>query len=126
MLYTFTASKYFSLKFDTLDYQFKRAIIDFLNHYKQYGLNNLTGKLVPTYKQQDKLSEEYDFCFKNNLWHYHVGVPIYRLSKNGKYCTSLYLLHFSKVSNQEIKLLDILPHYTEDGKFLIPDIKTLF
>jgi hypothetical protein len=53
--------------------------------------------------------EKVKYAQKHNLWHYHVGIPFYENSEYG-YLTSYYVLHYQKLTETHIKLIDLDTH----------------
>lgn len=92
--------------------QHKVAI--FLQNYLAYGFNPnvLKGKLVnsdnvPT-SDPDWL-KKVQYAQQHKLYHYHIGIPFYQDSGKGYY-TSEYVVHFQKLSDTHIKLVDFSYH----------------
>lgn len=82
--------------------------------YLTHGLNRdqLKGKLVssdnvPT--SDPEWLKKVKYAQQHNLHHYHIGIPFYQDSGKG-YCTSEYVLHFQKISDTHIKLVDLSYH----------------
>lgn len=87
-------------------------IDDFIEHVESIGLNDLPGKLSksdnvrpddPQYLYKVKRAQRY------KLWHYHIGIPKYNDSPNG-YSTSEYVLHFSRINESTILIVDMTSH----------------
>ncbi|ELY5938882.1 hypothetical protein SNN83_001966 [Cronobacter malonaticus] len=106
----------------------KSKVADFLVTYQDYGLNDFSlypGKIART-GSGECTKEERDFAFRNNLWHYHVGIPKYVQSSFGNYMTSRDVLHFQWFQDENhIRLVDMYRHYLYDGKFYMPSEKEL-
>lgn len=100
----------------------QQAIVNFVATFKEFGLDfdKYQGKIAPSYRMQDKTQASYEYVFKNNLWHYHLGLPKYVKSNFGTYHTSDMILHFQKISTHEIKIVDITSHYKVTGEFWLP------
>ncbi|MFW2177826.1 MULTISPECIES: hypothetical protein [unclassified Moraxella] len=100
----------------------QQAISNFVDTFLQFGLDfsKYKGKIAPSYRMQDKLSDNYDFVFKNKLWHYHLGLPRYVASNYGTYHTSDMILHFQNLSATTIKIVDVTSHYKVTGEFWLP------
>lgn len=123
MNYQVLFSEKFKTELPNYPEQYQKAIFDFVQIYRQYGLqdfNRYKGKIKPSFYMVDKLHPNYDYAFRNKLWHYHLGLPQYRLSRYGTYHTSDIILHFSKISNHQIKILTITDHYKVTGEFWLP------
>jgi hypothetical protein len=85
----------------------------FLNSYIKQGFNGLNGKNRssdnvhrndPFYLSKVKYAQEH------KLWHYHIGIPKYEKSEYGDYLTSEYVLHYQKLTDYEIKIVDMSYH----------------
>lgn len=79
------------------------------------------GKFSPSWKGLNPNSDQFKYTYQNKLWHYHLGLPEYTKSQFFEYYTSDWVLHFIKISNAEIILVDLYQHYTADGSFYIPN-----
>lgn len=93
----------------------------FVEHVKQFGLDNLQGRNkssdnVPTddpnWLQKVKYTQAY------RLWHYHIGIPDYA----GEFgdMTSEYILHYQRFDD-EIVIVDMSAH----PPFELPSIDRL-
>lgn len=113
----------FQKEFDNYPPDQQDLVLDFVDIVEEYGLSDfdkLEGKLSPSYNTDDP--EKYDYAFQNGLWHYHIGIPEYRVT-HGKYKTSDWVLHFQWFKNKqsnEIWLLDLYSHYDSQGSFYLP------
>lgn len=100
------------------------AIASFLKTFLTYGLydfSNFKGKVACSWKGLSNNHPHFDFAKKNNLWHYHIGIPDYQQSLYFDYKTSDYLLHFMLLHNRtKIVLIDTTCHYRADGTFWLP------
>ncbi|MFW2177973.1 MULTISPECIES: hypothetical protein [unclassified Moraxella] len=86
-------------------------IKEFVNHVKSLGFEGLTGRNkssdnVPT--DNPDWSKIVAYAQKNQLWHYHIGIPSYVRSEKGD-MTSEYVLHYVK-GDDYIKLVDLSAH----------------
>lgn len=96
-------------------------IDDFIDHFEQYGLFGNTakgypawiGKVSPSWKvpdgYPDKDSIEHH-ARTNLLWHAHLGDPVFINTSHGKYKVSDWVIHFQKLSDTHIKLLELGYH----------------
>ena len=108
----------------------KRKVRRFIETFLNSGLNGIDNYLIQGYKVRNKNSDnvdtnDSDFIKKVNhalslkLWHYHAGFynlnneyPIdngYKLSEKND-LVSQWLIHYQKLSDSHIVLLDIMPH----------------
>ena len=92
----------------------QHKIILFMQTYMAQGFDPsvLKGKLVssdnvPT-SDPDWL-KKVRYAQEHKLWHYHIGIPFYEDSGKG-YLTSEYVVHFQKLSDNHIKLVDFSYH----------------
>lgn len=86
---------------------------DFIEHFEQYGFLGWKGKISPSDRvplnnpnRQALIAKAEKF----NLWHVHIGDPHWQTPFHGKYLTSDWVLHFSKISNYHIVLLELDSH----------------
>ena len=88
-------------------------IDDFIEHVESNGLHGWIGKVgnsnkVPdTYENKDEIVKKAN---KYNLWHAHLGDPIFKDSYYGNYKVSDWVIHFQRFSNTHIKLLELGYH----------------
>ena len=91
-------------------------IDDFIDHFEKHGLFGppaWIGKVSPSYKVPDhypnkEAIEEHARTFA--LWHAHIGDPCFKGSFHSKYKVSDWVLHFQKISDNHIKLLELGYH----------------
>ena len=88
-------------------------IDDFIEHYEEFGLSQWKGKISPS----DRVPETYadrtvriQKAQTHNLWHVHIGEPNWKESFHGKYLVSDWVLHFKKIDNYTIMLLELSCH----------------
>lgn len=94
----------FGQKFKHFPKADKVKIFEFASHIEQFGFVGLQGrnkssdnvpKNDPNWLAKVRYAQEY------HLWHYHIGIPDYQLSKNGDY-TSEYVLHYRRFDDKII------------------------
>ena len=113
-----TFALYYDSRFSetTLD-----RIDDFIEHYEQYGLfGNPTnghpawvGKVSPSWNVPNTYPNHLEiakYAKEHNLWHAHIGDPVFFDTEHGKYKVSDWVLHFQLISKKEIKLLELGYH----------------
>ena len=102
------------------------SVTSFIKLYRTYGLGDFSkfpGKVSPSWKGAQGAALTY--ALDNDLWHYHVGLPQYKVSPGG-YQTSDWVLHFQwPKKGLEIRLVDLCYHYTSTGQFYMPTAKYL-
>ncbi|WP_048765532.1 hypothetical protein [Acinetobacter sp. 243_ASPC] len=128
MVFIFEYARQFAKEFVHYPLDQKQAIADFLVLYQQYGLKDFSkykGKITPSWKGVKVGSDVYEYAHRNKLWHYHIGIPEYLKSLYGEYYTSDWVLHFIRVSDTHIVIVDVLFHYKSDGIFHLPTEKYL-
>lgn len=108
----------------------KRKIKRFMDEFSNGGFKAIDNYLIQSYRVRNKSSDNVDkedsafiekvkYAIENKLWHYHAGFyninneyPIdngYKLS-NVNDLVSQWLIHYQKISESNIVLIDILPH----------------
>lgn len=105
----------FGVKFQQHMANFPKAdrlkLTRFIVHVETHGFDGLTGRN----KSSDNVpSDDPNWLTKikyaqtHCLWHYHIGIPQYRLSEHGDF-TSEYVLHYI-LQDECIVLVDLSPH----------------
>lgn len=121
--FKFTFSKIFAKQFAGFSESDQDKVLDFTEQFEKYGLQDFTqyqGKITPSWKGLDDNDPKYSYAKSNNLWHYHVGLPVY-VQKHPKYKTSDWVLHFQwSYGADDIHIVDMCYHYTADGVFYLP------
>jgi len=98
-------------------------IDDFIEHFELYGLFGnpakgepaWVGKVSPSwnlpasYVGEDK-EHIISYAKQNKLWHAHIGDPEFTVTHHGKYQTSDWVIHFQKINDNHIKLLELGYH----------------
>ena len=95
-------------------------IDDFIDHFEQHGLFGppaWIGKVSPSYKVPEHYPdraaiEQHARAYA--LWHAHIGDPVFIETAHGKYKVSDWVLHFQKISDHHIKLLELGYHNPMD------------
>jgi hypothetical protein len=108
----------------------KRKIKRFIELFAEGGFEKIDNYQIQSYRVRNKSSdnvnkddaafiEKVSYAIKHNLWHYHAGFyninneyPIdngYKLSEQND-LVSQWLIHYQKLSNSDIILVDIMPH----------------
>jgi hypothetical protein len=98
-----------SYKLDLID--------DFIDHYEDIGLKGWKGRIVKSTNVPEHYpdaKERIALASKYNLYHAHIGLPTWNTRPNFPYSTSDQVLHFQKVSYNEIKLLTVSTHNPMD------------
>lgn len=100
------------------------AITAFIEHVFEFGLENLEGKNKPSH-DVDNDDPEYlkkvRFAVEHNLWHYHIGIVSYDMSKVFGKRTSEYVLHYSQMAKNNIGVVD----YGRHPPFRLPSLNYL-
>ena len=116
--------KQFAIEFKNYPKNQQDKILDFIETFEQHGLSDFAkydGKITPSWSGLKISNPNYIYTKENNLWHYHIGIPIYQ-QVHSKYKTSDVVLHFQW---QQGYLVDIYNHYTHDGSFYLPSFNYL-
>lgn len=108
----------------------KRKIKRFMIEFSSGGFKAIDNYLIQGYKVRNKNTDDIDkndadfivkvkYALEYKLWHYHAGFynlnneyPIdngYKLSEK-KDLVSQWLIHYQKLSDSQIVLIDIMPH----------------
>lgn len=89
-------------------------IYQFIKHVQQNGLNGLEGR---NKNSENVPTEDPDFVLKvrvaqaHKLWHYHIGIVDYDMTKPFGDRTSEYILHYkNELINGEVKVVDFSSH----------------
>lgn len=129
MTYQWNFKQQFAIEFARFPNDLQIKVISFTDIFEQHGLTDFTkypGKIAPSWKGLVPSDPVYKYTFDNDLWHYHIGHPTFKLSVNGSYRTSDWVLHFQwKNKGNEVTLIDVYSHYRVDGTFYIPPVKSL-
>lgn len=122
-VYHVRMNRQFSIEFGNYPEYQQDKILDFVNLFKQFGLSDFSkydGKIAPSWSNLESSNPNYIYAKANNLWHYHIGIPIYQ-QVHSKYKTSNVVLHFQWEQGENvIYLVDIYNHYKHDGSFYLP------
>jgi hypothetical protein len=129
MSYTVDFKKKFAGEFKNYEKDQRLKVLEFAQTVQEQGLKNFSiypGKITPSWDGEEySLDPVWQYAWKNDLWHYHIGLPEYRTVHN-QYKTSDWVLHFQWVNKgRKIDLVDMCYHYTVDRKFYIPSAEYL-
>lgn len=94
-------------------------IDDFIEYYEDNGLVGWKGKVSPSNRVPENNPDRYALIAKANrfnLWHAHIGDPKWNSTPHGRYFTSDWVLHFKKINQYKIVLLELGWH----NPFLLP------
>lgn len=107
----------------------QNAIVDFIYLVERYGFDHAVfchykGKISPSWRNLSPTDPNYTYTYTytNHLWHYHIGIPSYRLSPTGHYHTSDMVLHYFiwHKKQDSIIIVDCTDHYRYDKSFWLP------
>lgn len=114
-LNTVTFGKQFLKEFKNYPDEDKRKISRFVAHVKKNGLNHLEGvnkssNDIP--KDDPKFASKIALVNKYRLWHYHIGIKCYDLTKEYGKRTSEWVLHYKNELqlNNKIEIVDCDRH----------------
>lgn len=105
-----TFNTYFTSRFDKRDVD---KIVDFILHFQVNGFKGWKGKYASSSRVPLNYPNREDIIFKAefyNLWHVHIGIPLWKKSQFGDYYVSDWVLHFKKESEYKIILLELDSH----------------
>lgn len=116
--------KIFAKRYQQYPESDRLKIANFIASLFSSGYSNLEGRN----KYSDDINpNDSDFLrkitfVKNHcLWHYHIGITSYDMTKKYGDRTSEFVLHYSRINANEIKIADLDRH----PPFNLPDIKFL-
>ncbi|EDE8442921.1 hypothetical protein BZU22_12865 [Salmonella enterica subsp. enterica serovar Pomona] len=102
----------FSVIFSGLPATEQHKIANFISHVKKDAWKNLEGRN----KKSDDINpaspdywKKIAFVNQFNLWHYHIGIKQYNLSKKYGDRTSRFVLHYMRKLEQ-VKIVDMSEH----------------
>lgn len=120
MSYTVEFLPKFQQEFKNFPIEHQNKVLDFVMLFQQHGLSNFSlyeGKVSPSWEPG---TLDYEFARSNDLWHYHIGIPLYK-QRHPLYKTSDTVLHFQwPGKGPHISLVDMYDHYTSEGRFYLP------
>lgn len=119
-------SKSFMAVFARLSSSDQDKIDDFVEHVEKHDLDGVIGKLKNSdlVRRNDRnYMTKVAYARKYKLWHYHIGIPFYKDSKNpnehGK--ISDYIVHFQRFPDK-IKIIMLDNHGRE---FTLPGVSVM-
>lgn len=117
----------FVLKYNGLPQDQKRLIQLFISHYRDRGLDGWIGKVAKSDNVPENDPERAMKIWRAkryNMWHAHVGYPTWTDGQNQwiQYKTSDWVVHFKKMSDRHIALLD----YDHHNPMSLPTTNMLF
>ncbi|MDR0238144.1 hypothetical protein [Acinetobacter sp.] len=86
---------------------------DFIEHYEKNGLKGWIGKIAKSDRipldvpNRDELVKKARYY---NLWHVHIGDPVWKNSSENGIYVSNWVIHFQKIGRYKIKLLELDSH----------------
>lgn len=128
MTFTVRFSAQFAAEFTRFQPDQQRKITEFMALYQKVGLSDFSkyeGKLAPSGRGLAQNDPAYIYAHNNALWHYHIGLPVYK-QVHPTYKTSDWVLHFQWIGKgPRIDLVDLYTHYDSDGNFYMPPENSL-
>lgn len=88
------------------------AIVEFVEHIQNFGFTNLEGRNKSSdnvHKNDPHFAQKVKYARENHLWHYHIGILAFDLSKPFGDRTSEYVLHYQRFSDR-VKIVDYSAH----------------
>ncbi|MDG6266804.1 hypothetical protein P9J89_00990 [Glaesserella parasuis] len=88
------------------------AIVEFVEHILKFGFTNLEGRNKSSdnvHKNDPHFAQKVKYARENHLWHYHIGILAFDLSKPFGDRTSEYVLHYQGFSDR-VKIVDYSAH----------------
>lgn len=120
MTFTVDFGRQFAVEWNNYQQDQKDKVASFVITVQVHGLDQtkLPGKLSASWINAN--ATDHAYALRNDLWHYHIGLPTYRVNMYGP-ATSDWLLHFQHVSGStHISIVDMYTHYTSKGGFYLP------
>lgn len=102
----------FTKQFKNFPESDQRKIYEFVTHVQKHGFNGLKGRNKPSHnvdKNDSNFAAKVRYAIDNDLHHYHIGIPEYTQSPTGD-MTSEYILHYVRVNDNEIRIVDMDSH----------------
>jgi len=90
----------------------QRKIYEFVTHVQKHGFNGLKGRNKSSHnvdKNDSNFAAKVRYAIDNDLHRYHIGIPEYTQSPTGD-MTSEYILHYVRVNDNEIRIVDMDRH----------------
>lgn len=90
----------------------QEKIFDFTTHIKLNGFSGLPGRnkqSTDVDKNDHQFLKKVHYARKNNLWHYHIGIPDYDKTNQFGDWTSKYIIHY-QLFNETVKVIDFDSH----------------
>lgn len=103
-------SRYFRDCYANFSESDRRKIYSFYEHVKKHGLVELEGRNKNSdnvHKDDPNFLEKVAYAIKHKLWHYHIGIVRYDLSRPFGHRTSEWVLHYVNESPESIKIADL-------------------
>lgn len=104
---------HFKERYKTFPPKNRRKISAFLIHIIKYGFDNLEGRNKfsdDVSKEDPEFVEKVKFVREHCLWHYHIGIHEYCADTEFGDRTSMFVLHYSRVSANVVRIVHISPH----------------
>ncbi|WP_296504518.1 hypothetical protein [Rhodoferax sp.] len=129
MTFSFSFSSAFAKDYANFPPDQQDKVDDFTDTYLKDGFTDWTkfpGKITYSWKGLGPSNPQYIFTKANELWHYHIGIPIYVQQPGVPYQTSDWVLHFQwRGKGNHIDIVDLYQHYTYSRAFYIPPASAL-
>ena len=90
----------------------RQLINKFIVHIQNFDFTNLEGRNKSSdnvHKDDPHFAQKVQYARENHLWHYHIGILAFDLSKPFGDRTSEYVLHYQRFSDR-IKIVDYSAH----------------
>lgn len=128
MTFTVSFKLQFAKEFAVFAPDQQMAVASFVSTYQSHGLDDQTkfpGRISPSWHNLPTNHPNHKYTLENELWHYHVGLPMY--SGSGQWGrVSDWLLHFQWPGRgPHISLVDLYQHYRADRSFYLPNVGRL-
>ena len=129
MTFTWSFSTQFAKEFANFPKDQQDKVLDFVDTFENFGLADwfrYPGKISYSWKNLAATDPAFVFASANDLWHYHIGIPVYVTVPGRPYQTSDWVLHFQwPGKGSHIDVVDLYQHYTVSRAFYLPPAQSL-
>lgn len=114
--------KLFLQELKNLPVDAQKAIAAFVAHVRLHGLTGLQGRNKPSWfvpRKDPACKAKKAYARRNNLHHYHIGIPTYTRSRNGK--VSDFMIHYQLIPDGGSYKVKIVWYGSHKPRFKLPE-----